>query len=319
VLPLRTAFQRFPRLVREMSADLGKPAALVIEGEDTEADKAIVEILVEPLLHVLRNSMDHGIEEAAERAAAGKPAMATIRLSAARQGDHVVLEIADDGRGVDVVRVREVARERGVVSAEVLVAMKDEEVIDLVFAPGFSTAAKVTGLSGRGVGMDAVRAAVRRLGGQVELSSTAGKGTKVRFVLPFSAMITQVMTVEAGGQVFGIPLEEVVETIRVAKEKIFPVGAARAIVLRDKTIPLVDLAEALGIPRSEEPAGDATIVVANVEGEVGALRVDRVGERMEIMLKPLDGLLTGMPGIAGSTLLGDGSVLLVLDLTELMQ
>ena len=319
VLPLRVAFQRFPRLIREMSADLKKPAKLVLEGEDTEADKTIVEVLVEPLVHVLRNAMDHGVENAAVRAAAGKPAVATIRIRAFREGEHVMLEVADDGRGIDVPRVREVASQRNVAPAETLASMSDSEVIDLIFAPGFSTATTVTELSGRGVGMDAVRTAVKRLGGHVEARSVAGEGTTVRFTLPFSVMMTRVMTVDAGGQKFGIPLDAVVETIRVPRSSIFAVGAAHAIVLRDKTIPLVRLTQALGTGTQDDGDDAAPVVIANVDGELGAMQVDRIGEPMEIMLEPLDGLLGGLPGVAGSTLLGDGSVLLILDVAELLR
>jgi two-component system chemotaxis sensor kinase CheA len=318
VVPLRVAFQRFPRLIRELSAELGKPATLVVEGENTEADKAIVEILVEPLVHVLRNAMDHGVEDAAARAAAGKPAVATIRLRAYREGEHVLIEVTDDGHGIDLARVRRVATEREIVTAEELDAMSDAQVIDLVFAPGLSTAAAVTQVSGRGVGMDAVRSAVSRLGGRVEVSSAAGDGTTVRFTLPFSVLVTQVMSVETAGQTFGIPLDAIVETIRVPNSSIFPVGAARAIVLRNRTIPLVRLADVL-TQRSNDGDDAGPIVIASIDGGLGALQVDRIGERMDIMLKPLEGLLSGLPGIAGSTLLGDGSVLLVLDLEELLQ
>jgi two-component system chemotaxis sensor kinase CheA len=245
--------------------------------------------------------------------------VATLRLSAARKGDNVVLEIADDGRGIDLARVREVARERGIAPAETVAAMGERELIELVFAPGFSTASRVTAVSGRGVGMDAVRTAVKRLGGQVELASEAGKGTTVRFMLPYSVIVSQVMTVRAGEQAFGIPLDAIVETVRVPASRIAPVGSAHAVVLRDRTIPVVHLAEVLGLkPSAREPA-DAVLLVAKVNGGLGALQVDGLGERMEIMLKPLDGLLSGMPGVAGSTLLGDGSVLLVLDLAELLQ
>jgi two-component system, chemotaxis family, sensor kinase CheA len=319
VLPLRHAFQRFPRLVREIAGDLGKPANLVIEGEDTEADKVIVEMLSEPLLHVLRNAMDHGVESASVRAARGKPPAALIRLRAAREGEHVVVEISDDGNGIDVARVRTVALERNVASREVLEAMSDAEAIDLIFAPGFSTAGAVTDLSGRGVGLDAVRTAVERLAGRVGIESRAEQGTTVRFTLPFSVMMTRVMTVEAGGQKFGIPLDAIVETVRIGVESIVPVGAAKAIVLRNRTMPLVELADVLGVAREEHSQAEAVVVVAKIEGQYGAVHVDRLGERMEVMLKPLDGLLSGMPGIAGSTLLGDGSVLLVLDLGELLQ
>jgi two-component system chemotaxis sensor kinase CheA len=319
VLPLRVAFQRFPRLIREMSAELGKPATLVLEGEDTEADKAIVEVLVEPLGHVLRNAMDHGIEPAAARAAAGKPAVATIRVRAFRQGDHVLIEVTDDGAGIDLARVRQVAQERKVMPAEVLAAASDGDLIDLIFAPGLSTATVVSEISGRGVGMDAVRTALTRLGGQVEARTERGKGTTIRFTLPFSVLVTQVMTVEAGGQTFGVPLDAVVETLRVGSESIFPVGAAHAIVLRNRTVPLIRLAQVLAQGAATRDEESGPIVIAKIGADLGALQVDKIGERMDVMLKPLEGLLAGLPGIAGSTLLGDGSVLLVLDLAELIQ
>jgi two-component system chemotaxis sensor kinase CheA len=319
VLPMRHVFQRFPRLVRELSTSLGKQAALTIEGGETEADKAIVEMLFEPLLHVLRNALDHGIEDIATRSAQGKPPVATITLSAHREGEYVVVTVSDDGKGVDVARVRKVALERNVVSAETLAGMSNEEVTRIIFAPGFSTATEVTGVSGRGVGMDAVRVAIEKLSGRVAIESRAGRGTTVRFTLPFSVMMTRIMSVHAAGQAFGIPLDAVVETIRIGVDRISPVGAGHAIVLRNRTIPLVELAAVLGLPRNDSAETEATVVVAKVDGNFGALRVDRVGERMDIMLKPLEGLLAGMRGLAGSTVLGDGSVLLILDLGELFQ
>lgn len=241
VLPLRNVFQRLPRLVREMALDLGKPANLLIEGDETEADKVIVEMLFEPLLHVLRNAMDHGVETASERESIGKPATATIRVRATSQGEHVVVEIQDDGQGIDIPRVRKIALERGLIPAEILDAMSDQDAMDLIFAPGFSTAARVTDLSGRGVGLDAVRSAVERLGGRVGVDSRRGDGTTIRFTLPFSVLMTRIMTVEAGGQMFGVALDAVVETVRVGVDRLFPVGAARAIVLRERTIPVIDL------------------------------------------------------------------------------
>ena len=319
VLPLRHVFQRFPRLVREISANLGKPANLVIEGDETEADKVIVEMLFEPLLHLLRNALDHGVEDASVRAASGKSPVAAIHLRAARQGDHVVVEVSDDGCGIDVMRVRQVARDRQVASEEIIDAMSDAEAIDLIFAPGFSTASEVSSVSGRGVGMDAVRTAVERQTGRVDVESVPGRGTTIRLTLPFSVMMTRVTTVEAGGQMFGIPLDAVVETVRIRSDSIFPVGAGKAIVLRNRTIPLVDLATALGVAREQAGQADPIVVITRSDGQFAALQVDRLGERMEVMLKPLGGLVSGTPGIAGSTLLGDGSVLLVLDLSELLQ
>ncbi|MEI9994682.1 MAG: chemotaxis protein CheA [Rhizomicrobium sp.] len=318
VLPLRNVFQRFSRVIRELAVDLDKPASLVTEGDDTEADKAIVEMLFEPLLHIVRNAMDHGIEAPKDRVASGKPVVATIRLRASRQGDHVVVEVADDGAGVDLDRVREVALQRGVATLESLSAMSDRDLADLIFAPGFSTASAVTDLSGRGVGLDAVRAAVERIGGRVGLSTDRGKGSTVRFTLPFSIMMTRVMTVEAGGQLFGIPLDSVVETARLPRERIRPIGKIAAFVLRDRTIPLIDLAATLGRGGTSPPAHEAFVVIAQMATELGALEIDRLGERMDIMLRPTEGLLAGTPGIAGTTLMGDGRVLLVLDLADLL-
>lgn len=318
VLPLRTVFGRFPALMRELSASLGKPARLVIEGDDTEADKAIVEILFEPLMHVLRNAMDHGIEVPAIRIQHNKPAIATIVLRAFRQADRVLIEIEDDGAGVDVDRVRELAVKRGVVTAERLAEMNEMEIVDLVFAAGFSTAAKVTELSGRGVGMDAARATVSRMGGNVSIESRPGRGATIRFSLPFSVMMTQVMTVEAGGQTFGIPLDAVIETIRVPVGDIARVGAAQAIVHRDRTLPVFELANLLQVQHAQQHDEEAVIVITSYAGNWGGIRVDKPGMRMDVMLKPLEGLLSGTPGITGTTIMGDGRVLLVLNLEEIL-
>ncbi|MET0281985.1 MAG: chemotaxis protein CheA [Steroidobacteraceae bacterium] len=318
VLPLRSVLQRFPRVLRDLSASLGKPVMLHIEGEETEADKAIVEMLFEPLLHVLRNALDHGIESPALRQARGKPATAHILIRAARRNDQVWIEISDDGGGIDVERVRAVAAQRGVASEAALLVMPDADLIDLIFAPGFSTAGEITGLSGRGVGMDAVRSAVSSIGGRVNVESVAGQGTTVRFLLPFSIMMTAVMVVEAGGQMFGIPLDAVVETVRVAPQSIARIGQASAIVLREQTIPVLQLGALLGIGSGTAPGEDATLVIATFAGQLSAIQVDRIGERMQVILKPLDGLLAGMPGLSGTTLAGDGRVLLVLDIGGLV-
>ncbi|MGV3593219.1 MAG: chemotaxis protein CheA [Gammaproteobacteria bacterium] len=318
VLPLRTVFSRFPPLVREMTAALGKQARLTIHGEATEADKAIVETLFEPLLHVLRNAIGHGIEDAATRARSGKDPVAALTLRAEREGDRVIVEVQDDGAGIDPARVGALAVERGLVTRETLEAMDATAVADLVFAPGFSTAASVTELSGRGVGMDAVRTAIDRIGGAVTLHSEPGRGTRVRFSLPFSVMMTQVMTVEAGGQRFGIPLDAVVETLRVPEASLTRVGMAHAIAHRDRTLPLFELAQLLQVAVPAQQAEEALIVVVTFAGQWGGIRVDKLGERMEVMLKPLEGLLSGLRGITGTTITGDGRVLLVLDMAEVL-
>ena len=318
VLPLRSVLQRFPRMLREIAASLGKPMQLVIEGDETEADRTIVETLFEPLLHVLRNAADHGIEAGAERARLGKPPVATIRIKAVREGNEVLIEVTDDGRGVDLERVREMARARGA-SDESLRGMTDAELVELLFSPGFSTVENATELSGRGVGMDAVRTAVLKVGGRVSIESRVGSGTTVRLALPYSVMMTDVVTVESAGQMFGIPLEAVVETVRVPPASIASVGAARAAVVGNRTLPIVELGTALGGPERAESDADALIVVAAVGGHACGIRVDQLGERLQVMLKPLDGLLSGTPGISGTTMLGDGRVLLVLDVAELLR
>lgn len=318
VLPLRHVFRRFPRLVRELGAALGKPVRLLTEGDDTEADKAVVENLFEPLLHVVRNALDHGLEGGGRRSAAGKPGTGTIRMRAARAGEHVVVEVEDDGGGVDVDRVRAVAAARGIVTPEQLTGMAEAEIVDLIFSPGFSTATNVTGVSGRGVGMDAVRAAVARMGGRVAIESRGGHGTSVRFVLPFTVMMTRVMTVEIGGQAFGVPLASVVETVRLPRGAVRAIGGAQAFVLRDRTVALVHLGAVLGAQNVAAETSEANVVVACVGGQWVGLQVERIGSRMDIMLKPADGLLSGIAGVSGVTLLGDGGVLIVLDLQDLL-
>jgi two-component system chemotaxis sensor kinase CheA len=319
VLPLRQVFQRFPRQAREISTNLGKPVKFVTEGDNTEADATVVESLFEPLLHVIRNAIDHGIEAPARRHEQGKPPTATVTLRARRHLENVIVEVEDDGGGIDVDRVREVAIARNILSSDVVAGMDDGEVVALIFAPGFSTVSEVTGLSGRGVGMDSVKAAVERVGGNVAVDSRLGRGTTIRLTLPFTIMMTRVMTVEAAGQVFGFPLDTVVETAAVAREHLVSIGLGRAFVLRDRTVPLVNLAECLGLSRTGKSDGKAKVVVTSAAGQLGGIEVDRLGERMDVMLKPMDGLLRSMRGVAGTTLLGDGRVLIVLDVQELFQ
>lgn len=317
VLPLRHVFQRLPRLVRDMSDALGKPIRLVIEGEETQADKAIVEALFEPLQHILRNAADHGIEPAGARAAAGKPETGIVAVRARCIGDRLIIEVEDDGAGIDTARLRARAGERGLASPAVLAAMSEEEALDLIFAPGFSTRDAVTGYSGRGVGMDAVRVALARLGGRVRVHSRLGEGTRLALSLPVSVMKTDVLSVESGGQVLGIPLEAVVETARLPRSAISRIGAARVFVWRERTLPLIDLAQAIGLAAAPGGGGgDARVVITRLNGELGGLEVERLGARMEVMLRPLEGLLAGLP-CHGTTLLGDGRVLIVLDLEAL--
>ncbi|HEV7689534.1 MAG TPA: chemotaxis protein CheW, partial [Hyphomonadaceae bacterium] len=246
------------------------------------------------------------------------PAAASILLSARREGDRVIVEVSDDGAGIDPAAIRRLAASRHVAEEAAIAAMSDDEAVTLIFAPGFSTAEKVTGLSGRGVGMGAVRSAIEQLGGEVQLVNRPGQRLTVRLILPFTIMLTRVMTVHAGGQTFGVPFDAIVETVRVPRDAIRPLGAGRAFVLRNETIPVVDLAHSLGLPPAAE-TGRASILVVWAGGIRAGLEIDRPGERMDMILKPVEGLLSGMPAVAGASLLGTGEVLIVLDLEALLQ
>jgi two-component system chemotaxis sensor kinase CheA len=275
-------------------------------------------MLFEPLLHVVRNALDHGIEPAAERESVGKPALATLYLRGRREGEHVLVEVEDDGRGIDAARIRSAAVERGIASMQDVAALSEDEAVDLIFVPGFSTATGISDVSGRGVGMDAVRTSVERLGGRVQVQTRPGAGSTVRFILPFSVMMTRVMSVETGGQKFGVPLDAVVETVRVPRDQIHAVGLARAFVWRNRTVPLIDLAQTLGLSPSFSKSVSTVVIVEFGGGELGGLEVDRLGERINVMLKPTEGLLSGLPALTGTTMLGDGSVLLILDVKEML-
>ena len=295
VLPLSTVLQRFTRVVREMSANLRKPTNLVIEGGDTEADKAIVEVLFEPLLHIIRNAWIME-SRSATRAARNKPEVATITITASRVGDRVDIEIRDDGSGIDTARVRAIAIERGIVTPESVDAMP-EGISSTSICAGIFHSFYSDRAFGRGVGMDAVRTAVARMSGKVSIESSLNVGTTVRITLPFSILITQVMTVEAEAQMFGIPLEAIVETISVPVESIVGIGAARAVVRRNQTIPVFDLAALLHIGATKRNKSEALIVITSMR-PVRWNEVDRLGEAHGSHLKPRR-MLSGIPGSTG--------------------
>jgi two-component system chemotaxis sensor kinase CheA len=319
MMPVGQVFQRFPRLVRDIARKLGKQVDLVIEGEETEADKNVIETLFDPLLHMVRNSLDHGIEMPEERAACGKPATATVRLQARHDSDQVVIEIADDGRGIDPDLVKRRAYERGLLSEERLATIDDDAARMLVFAAGFSTAEQVSDLSGRGVGMDVVRNAVERAGGQIALSSTKGSGTTVRLNLPLSMAVSRVMTISLNNRLFGIPMDLIHETVKLPPDRIVHIKTSEAFVLRDRVVPLLRLARLLELPDKEAAEDDVAVLVVRVGGQTVGLGISAFGEGMEVILKPLEGILAKIPGYAGTALLGDGRVLLVLDLRELIR
>jgi len=320
MLPVGTVFQRFGRLVRDLSKKLGKEVQLVIEGEDTEADKNVIESLADPLIHILRNSLDHGLEAPAVRLAAGKPACGTLRVAARQEGDRVLLDISDDGAGVDTDRVRAKAVERGLIPAERAHQLSEQEAVQLIFLPGFSTAEQVSDLSGRGVGMDVVRSAVERINGTVTLDSERGQGTRLRLTLPLSMAVTNVMMIESAGRRFGIPMDLIVETVRVPADDIHHFKRAMTVVLRGRIVPLRALNELLALedaPRVNEDGEHAVLVVRHGNDNVGLL-VDHFEGTSDIILKPLEGVIAGITGFAGTALMGDGSVLMVLNPKELL-
>ncbi len=317
LVPLSATFRRLPRVVRDAASQLGRAVDLVVHGETVELDRRIVDGLHEPLLHALRNAVGHGIEPPEARRAAGKPPQGRILLQARQDAEAVVVEVSDDGAGIDPGRIRAAAVARGLLDDDAAAALDDAAALDLVFAPGFSTVTDVTAISGRGVGMDVVRASVAALGGRVALSSQPGRGTTLSILLPRSSTLATVLTVEAGGERYGVPAEAVGEILRLPQERVLPTGFGDAFVLRDRTVPLLELARLLGAP-ARRPVGDALrVLVVPVQGEPVGLAVDAVGRRLDVLLRPPAGLLAAVPGLLGTALLGDGGVLMVLDVAEL--
>lgn len=320
MLPVGIIFQRFGRLVRDIGKKLGKDVSLVVEGEETEADKNVIESLADPLIHILRNSLDHGLETPDVRVASGKPPQGVLRVAARQEGDRVVLTISDDGAGIDTERVRAKAVERGLIPADRASSLSDIEAVQLVFLPGFSTAESISDLSGRGVGMDVVRTAVERINGQVELESERGRGTTVRLTLPLSMAVTNVMMIEAGGRHFGVPMDLIVETVRVPAEDIHHFKRSQTTVLRGRIVPLRALSDMLGMDLPPQPNsdGELAVLVVRLGSESIGLLVDNFHGTSDIILKPLEGVLAGITGFAGTALMGDGSVLMILNPKELV-
>ena len=313
-------FNRFHRVVRDVSQELGKQIQLSLRGGETELDKSVIDKIADPLTHLVRNAIDHGIESAAERLAVGKPAEGNLSLNAYHDSGMIVLEVQDDGRGLNTARILEKAIDKGLVDPDAQLA--DADIHGLIFEAGFSTAEQVSNLSGRGVGMDVVRSAAERFGGGADVTSRPGEGTSVRLSLPLSMAITRVMVVEASGTMFGIPMDTIAETVRLQAGRIRRVGQAEAFVLRDTVVPLIRLADLLRMETAggagNGAEGDAVLVV-RVGGATAGLVVDRFREGTDVVLKPLEGMLAGMRGYAGTALLGDGRVLMVLNLKELLQ
>jgi two-component system chemotaxis sensor kinase CheA len=320
MMPVSTVFQRFPRLVRDISHKLGKEVELVLEGEETEADKNIIESLADPLIHIVRNSLDHGFELPDARAAAGKPSAGTIVMRASQEADRVLIEITDDGKGINPAVIKQKAFEKGLIDAATLEKISDNDAVNLVFIAGFSTAETVSDLSGRGVGMDVVRTAVSNVNGTVDLRSTFGKGTTIRISLPLSMAVTKMMVVEADGQIFGIPMETVVETMRIPTGRITTIKHSLTTVLRGQVLPLKPLNTLLKLQAEPKPNGDNefAVLVVRINGEPVGLVVDKFREALDVIQKPLGSVLAALNIYSGSALMGDGTVMMVLNVKEIL-
>jgi two-component system chemotaxis sensor kinase CheA len=320
MMPVSFVFQRFPRLVRDISRRLGKQVQLELEGQETAADKNIIESLGDPLVHIVRNSLDHGFEMPEVRAAAGKPAAGTLRIAARQEADRVVIEITDDGKGIDAQAVKLKAYQKGLIDEATMDRISDQEAVNLVFIPGFSTSEVVSDLSGRGVGMDVVRTAIEQVHGNIVLESTKGQGTRIRLSLPLSMAVTNVMTVESNQQMFGIPMDAVVETVRVPRAAVRTIKQRKATLLRGRVVPLRDLNAVLGLaaPPVTNDSDEYAVLVVRVGDESLGLGVDDFHETADIILKPLSGVLSGLRAYSGSALMGDGSVLMVLNTKEML-
>lgn len=316
MVPVSFTFDRFPRLIRDLCKTLNKNVELVLEGEDTELDRTVIDEIGDPMVHLIRNSMDHGIEHPDERRALGKPEKGILKISAYQEGSGVVIEVSDDGAGIDPDKVRQKAIERGVVTEERAASMSDEEIQQLVLLPGFSMAKAVTDLSGRGVGMDAVKTKVEALGGQFDMVSKKNEGTHVYIRLPLTLAIVLSLLIKVGHETYAISLENVEETILVKKENIKTMHGEPATLLRGEVLSLSDLGDILGAEGIEHDRDEYPVVVVKIgKNKIGFIVSQLIGQQ-EIVIKSLGRFLSKIEGISGGTILGDGNVALILDVAS---
>ena len=316
--PVAKVFNKFPRVVRDIGRDLNKQIDLIISGEETELDKSIVEEIGDPLTHIIRNSCDHGIEDPATRKAAGKPEKGTIELKAYNEGNHIVIEIIDDGKGIDADAIRIKAVERGIISENEADTMSNKEIYSIIFRPGFSMAAKVTNISGRGVGMDVVKTNVEKLHGVIDIDSEVGKGTTLKLKIPLTLAIIQSLLVGTQEEIYAIPLANVNETVRVPVDNIYTIEGKNVLRLRDEVLSLVRLSDLFGVKQVLE-SGDQTyvVVISVAETKLGIIVDNLIGQE-EIVIKSLGSYLANIDGIAGGTIRGDGRVTLIVDVGVIM-
>lgn len=318
MIPVGTVFNKFPRVVRDLAKAKNKNIDLKISGEETNLDKTIIEQIGDPLVHLIRNGVDHGIEMPEERKRSGKPATGTLELRAFQRADNVFIEIEDNGKGMDPEVLRSKAVEKGIISREDAAKLSDEDALNLIFEAGFSTAEKITDISGRGVGMDVVRNNIRKLGGHVYIWSEKGKGSRFTLTLPLTLAIIRAIMVKLGSNTFAIPLNAIVETIKVPKAQIKSLKKKKVINLRNEVIGIEDLGSLIGVPQNgkDNDRDLIPIVIISAESKKIGLVVDDLLRQQEIVIKPLADFLSIIPGLSGATILGDGKIVLILDPTE---
>ena len=316
--PVKSLFQRMSRIVREASSAVKKDVRLVTEGEYTEVDKTVIERLADPLTHMIRNAVDHGLEKTENRVAAGKPEQGQVRLSAAHRSGRVVIEVSDDGGGINRPRVQQIAIDKGLIPADAV--LSDSEVDNLLFLPGFSTAKEVSDLSGRGVGMDVVRTAIQGLGGRISITSVTGEGTTFSISLPLTLAVLDGMVVNVADETLVLPLNVVVETLTLDNENLDQIRPGLDVVrVRGDFVPLFDLGQQLGYrERLANYVDSVVLLIAQEEGTRAALIVDEIQDQRQVVIKGLDESFYRAPGIAAATILGDGQIALILDPSDII-
>jgi two-component system chemotaxis sensor kinase CheA len=318
MVPIEQVFNRFPRMVRDLAKELGKDIEFIIEGKETELDRTVIDEIGDPLVHLLRNAVDHGIEYPQIRRQNGKPSTGLVRLVARHEGNNVFIEVTDDGGGFDLETIRAKALEKGLASPQDLSSMTPGQVTDLLFRPGFSTAQNVTDVSGRGVGLDVVKNKIESLNGEIQVDTVLGQGTTFKIRLPLTLAIIQALLVKVGNETFAIPLSSVDETTMIKKSDLKMIQSQEVVVLRGKVLPLVYARRLLESPEQGIAEEEMyVVVVRKVDKQLGII-VDSLIGQQEIVIKSLGKLLIGIPGVAGATILGDGAVSLILDVGTLV-
>jgi two-component system chemotaxis sensor kinase CheA len=319
MVPVETVFNRFPRMIRDIAKDLGKEIELKMSGEETELDRTVIDEIGDPLIHLLRNSCDHGLESTDKRIELGKPEVGRINLTAYQSGNNVIIEVEDDGAGINIDKIKKKAIENGIITREAANSMTQQEAIELLFRPSFSTADKITGLSGRGVGLDVVKTKIEQLGGTVEVETQSGKGSKFIIKLPLTLAIYQALLVNVGGEKYAIPLGAIYQIYNWAAADVKKVQGQEVILLRNMVVPITRLADSLEVPNrgAEENQKQLKIVIVRKGEKLTGLVVDSVIGQQEIVIKSLGKLLTGIKYLAGATILGDGNVALIIDVNSI--